>query len=211
MPVDLSMCHYRYRFSLVNGQLGGQIHCGRGLQQGDPLSFYLFLLVVNVLQNTLKGCTCWASKTSRHFPHPPLLSSTCIYAHSYVYGPPIPNQLENHFCLFWDTIRIQINYTKSYIFKLELTSDTQMHTALAILKCQVGPQPFTYLVIPLKNTKLVIREFLQLIDKVRHQLPAWKENNLLKGERLVLINVVLIAIPLHYMYFSLYQMGNQWN
>lgn len=82
--------------------------------------------------------------------------------------PPSLTNLKIIFLFLEILSEFKINYTKSYIFKLELTSHTQMHTALAIVKCQVGPQPFTYLVIPLKNTKLVIREFLPLIDKVRH-------------------------------------------
>lgn len=47
-----------YSAVLVNGCPGRWIKCKRGLRQGDALSPYLFLLVVDVLQQLVKQDIC---------------------------------------------------------------------------------------------------------------------------------------------------------
>jgi hypothetical protein len=41
-------------FVLINGTLAGFFHSSRGIQQGDPLSLLLFLVVMKVLSRLLK-------------------------------------------------------------------------------------------------------------------------------------------------------------
>ena len=49
------MCISTVRFFvLINGTLAGFFHSSRGIQQGDPLSPLLFLVVMKVLSRLLK-------------------------------------------------------------------------------------------------------------------------------------------------------------
>jgi hypothetical protein len=74
-------------------------------------------------------------------------------------------------------------------------NDTLMVT-MAILQCQQGTFPQTYLGRPLSNTKLRLSAFAPLIAKTDRYLAGWKATLLTPAGRVTLINAVLDGLPL---------------
>lgn len=76
-----------------------------------------------------------------------------------------------------------------------------MNRAVSILQCPPGSFPLKYLGIPLKPTSLSHADWMPLIDKVENRLASWKGRCLSRGGRLILVNSVLSALPLHFLSF----------
>ena len=66
-----------------------------------------------------------------------------------------------------------------------------------ILGCSTSTLLCTYLGLPLALRKKSVAQLQGLVDKVRDCLPLWKAALLPKSGRLILIQSVLCAIPVH--------------
>jgi hypothetical protein len=77
--------------------------------------------------------------------------------------------------------------------------DDAIHDIQQALQCRVKGFPQTYLGLPLSAHKLRLLAFAPLIAKVDRYLSGWRAILLSPGERLVLINAVLDALPTYAM------------
>lgn len=68
-----------------------------------------------------------------------------------------------------------------------------------LLGCPSGSFPCKYLGLPLTLRKQSAAQLSGLVDQLAGALPRWKAAKMLKSGRLLLIQLVLCAIPLHAM------------
>jgi len=105
------------------------------------------------------------------------------------------------FCSIELASGLKINLFKSSVILLADNQALQVQV-VAMLNCQVGTFPITYLGIPLRPGKFLHVDWQPLLDKTDKRLAGWKGVSLSRG-RLVLVNVVLTAMPLYMMSFTL--------
>lgn len=185
---------------VLNGVPGKWVNCKRGLQQGDPISPYLFIIVADVLQRLVRQA---ASQGALRHPIDPSLPCTVLqYADdTLILLEGDTNSLTRLKSILDDfslATGLTINFHKSTFVPLHIDASTA--TAMAdILGCQVSGFPQTYLGLPLTPYKLRVCDFQPLITKFDPYLEGWKARLLSTGGRLILVNAVLSNLATYYM------------
>ncbi len=95
---------------------------------------------------------------------------------------------------FSESSGLKINYNKSAIIPLNLTSEESGSLA-DFFTCTSQSFPLMYLGLPLSPKKLRRLDYLPLIEKLDSRLAGWKCSTLSRGGRLILLNSVLSGIP----------------
>lgn len=184
-------------FVLINGITTKDFKVDKGLLQGDPLSHFLFVLVMEVLTALVRK-----AKEVGEFR-----------------GFRVNEEEEIHMLQFADdTIIISERDTANIwsmkaIFRgFELMSglrinfnnrvgDWFLEATSTFLSCRVGSFPFKFLGVKVgenpKNTSM----WKDLISFLRRRLAVWRGNNLNRAGRVVLINSVLNVIPIYSLSF----------
>jgi hypothetical protein len=151
---------------LLNGGPGNVFHYRRGVQKGDPLSPLLFVLAVDLLQtliNKAKEMGLLRLPTSMgytlDFPIVQYADDTLLIMEACPQQLLVLKAILNTFA---DSTGMKVNYAKSSMFPINISPERLNHLA-ATFSYQVGSLPFTYLGLPLSNTKPTIQEFLTLV------------------------------------------------
>lgn len=182
------------RFSLVvNGGLVGYFKGKKGLRQGDPLSPYLFVIVIEVLSKLLDV----AAKTKIFSYHPKcqrtglthlaFADDLLIFTKGHVDSVVgVHKTLE----LFYKLSGLQINNTKCEIYSTGMD-----HGSLDVIHSLTGyalsSLPIRYLGVPLLTKRLTMRDCKPLIDKITARIKHWTSRFLSYAGRLQLIQSVI--------------------
>ncbi|KAL1331391.1 hypothetical protein AAHE18_12G181400 [Arachis hypogaea] len=149
----------------------------RGLRQGDPLSPFLFVLVVDVLYRMVgetvrnkKILPLVVGRDSIELSHLQFADDTILFC------PPEEETMKNY---------------KRLLRCFELMSG-------------LSTLPVKYLGIPSGANPRLVKTWKPIIDKVEDKLSLWKAKVLNRAEKLVLIKLVLNSLPVYYL--SLYKM-----
>lgn len=198
----IMVCVSTVSYSLnINGQTHGFFKGKRGLRQGDPMSPYLFTLVMKVLHlilirkiNEHDGfqyhTKCAAEKTVNLcfaddlilFCHGDPTSASIIMAALEEFKscsglvPSIPKST-----VFFCNVK---NYVKREI--------------LNILPFKEGVLPVKYLGVPLISTRLLHKDCKVLVERVKNRLNDWKNKSLSFVGRLQLIISVLSSMQVYW-------------
>lgn len=183
---------------LVNGRRGRRICHTRGLRQGDPLSPFLFLIVMEVLNSLLEQAELCGMLSP--LPGDLIKFRSSIYADDLViFLRPEPHDFA---CikeipeLFVGASGLLTNLDKCLISPIRCT-DESIAAVEEIFSCTLSPFPCKYLGAPLSVTSLKRTEEQRLVDAVAAKIPTWKANMLNTAGRLVLTKSTLSAIPVH--------------
>jgi hypothetical protein len=98
---------------------------------------------------------------------------------------------------FADSTGLKVNNSKSNMIPKNLAPKRLTHLA-ATFNCQVGSLPFTYLGLPLSDSKPTIQEYLPLVHQVERRLIS-TTMFLTQGGKLLMVNSVLSSLPTFYM------------
>lgn len=151
----IKFCVSTTKFSiLINGSPVGYFSSRRGLRQGDPLSPYLFLLVMEVLSQMIKTAvrSGWIKgfKMEGHSGNNIEISHS-LYADDTLLMCEADRNQVLHLSVvlfaFEAVIGLKINLAKSSMFSLNADSDINM--LADIMGCKVEKFPTTYLGLPL--------------------------------------------------------------
>jgi hypothetical protein len=96
-----------------------------------------------------------------------------------------------------DSTGLKVNYAKSIMVPINVPPERLAHLATTF-QCQTGSLPFTYLGLPLSNTKPTVQDCLPLVHIVERRLVS-TSIFLNQGGKLRLVNSVLSSLPTFYM------------
>ncbi|GJR19238.1 RNA-directed DNA polymerase, eukaryota [Tanacetum coccineum] len=190
---------------LVNGSPTAEFKFHKGLKQGDPLSPYLFILVMeslllsfnNIINADLfKGIRFDDSLTLSHL----------FYADDAVFigkwdRANILTIVRMLKCFFLAS-GLQINILKSKLMGIGVSNE-EVLAAANIIGCSTFSTPFSYLGVKVGMSPSRRKAWDEIIGKVSNRLSKWKIKTLSVGGRLTLIKSVLTSLPLYHM--SLYK------
>ncbi|RVW47226.1 putative ribonuclease H protein [Vitis vinifera] len=181
----ISLCVSSAKFSiLVNGVPAGFFPSTRGLRQGDPLSPYLFVMGMEVLdvfirraveEGYLSGCNIrGGSRTSLNISHLFFADDTIVFCEA-------SKEQVSHlsWILFWFEAAsgLRINLAKSEIIPVgEVEKILEMAAELGATSMWDGVE-----------------------ERVRRRLSLWKRQYISKGGRITLIKSTLASMPIYQM------------
>ena len=187
---------------LINGSPTIPFKLHRGLRQGDPLSPFLFDLIVETLNNVIEKATMsglWEGvEVSRGGPkitHLQYADDTIIFC------PPKREYLLNIkkiLILFQLVSGLQVNFHKSSLHGIHV-SESWLQSMASDLLCKVGDFPIMYLGLPIGGnaSKKVLWD--PIISRIEKKLATWKGKLLSIAGRITLIKASIASLPLYYM------------
>lgn len=190
-------CISTVRYSiLINGELHGNFYEKKGLRQGDPMSPYLFTLVMEYLSRMLAKM----AMNSEFWYHPrckELNLTHLTYADDLLIfcKGNVKSALLIKECLEEFSVQsgLHINLAKSQAFFGGLNTQDRSEL-LSLLNVQEGKLPFKYLGVPLSSKKWKGADYLPLIELLTKRFKSWASRLLSYAGRIELINSVIQSI-----------------
>ncbi|GJZ98249.1 RNA-directed DNA polymerase, eukaryota, reverse transcriptase zinc-binding domain protein [Tanacetum coccineum] len=188
-------CITSAKFSInVNGERVGYFKGGRGLRQGDPISPYLFTLVMEVLNLLIQKNIQDGNGFKYHFgcknlriTHLWFADDLLVFCHGDIESV---RTMKKSLDEFSSVSGLLPNMQKSTIFFGGLSSIEQQ-SILNIIPFSVGKLPVRYLGVPLLTKKISMNDCKPLINKVKTKVNDWKNKALSYAGRVQLIAAVL--------------------
>ncbi|GJV20379.1 RNA-directed DNA polymerase, eukaryota, reverse transcriptase zinc-binding domain protein [Tanacetum coccineum] len=185
----------KQHFSInINGERVGYFKEGRGLRQGDPISLYLFTLVMEVLNLIIRknieenaefkyyyGCK------KLEITHLRFADDLLVFCHGDCASVRIMKKSLDEFSSFSGLLP---NMQKITLFFGGLSNDEQQNI-LNIIPFSVGKLLVRYLGIPLITKQISINDCKPLVNKVKTKINDWKNKSLSYAGRVQLIESVL--------------------
>ncbi|GJY29953.1 putative RNA-directed DNA polymerase, eukaryota, reverse transcriptase zinc-binding domain protein [Tanacetum coccineum] len=181
----IQVCLHSARSSiLVNGSPTSEFSIKRGLRQGNPLSPFLFIMVMEGLHITMKNTVCLGLIRGDEIETLGHKISHLFFADDVVIISDWNNQDMGNIIhvlqVFFIASGLKINVSKSNVYGLGASSqdvkDMASHTG-----CGPGTIPFSYLGSPLRANMHLTANWQPLIDRFRAKLSAWKASTLSIG------------------------------
>jgi hypothetical protein len=188
---------------LVNGSPTTDFNVGKGLRQGDPLSPFLFLIVVEGLSGLM------SKAVDSNLFHGYKVSNNILF-HSLQFADDTIIVGEGNWDNLWmiKTILrsfeivsgLKVNFFKSKLYGINL-EESFLRASSSFLHCAVESIPFRFLGIPVGANPRRRATWIPIIESMKKRLSTWNGRILSIGGRVTLINSVLSSLPLYYFSF----------
>ncbi|GJW89182.1 RNA-directed DNA polymerase, eukaryota, reverse transcriptase zinc-binding domain protein [Tanacetum coccineum] len=189
-------------FSLcINGQSYGYFKGARGLRQGDPISPYLFTLVMEVLNLIMiknieedgqfryhAGCK------ELKVTHLCFVDDLMVFYHGDVHSLSLVKKSLNEFSKYSGLLP---NLKKSTIFFGSIKENLK-YDLLKVIPFSVGTLPMKYLGVPLLAKCLGVNDCRILIEKVKSRVGDWRNRFLSYAGRVQLITSILASMQTYW-------------
>ncbi|XP_016207262.1 uncharacterized protein LOC107647723 [Arachis ipaensis] len=192
---------------LINGSPSKPFKMEKSFQQDDPLSLFLFILVVDVLHRMLEEAVrngrlspLLVGRDHIELSHLQFADDTILFC------PPEDETIKNYKRLlrcFELMSGLSINFEKSSLISINY-DEQWVRRMCNVLGCKQDSLPVKYLGISLGANTRLVKTWKPVIDKVEEKLSLWKAKVLNKAGKLVLIKSVLNSLLVYYL--SLYKM-----
>ncbi|GJT17097.1 RNA-directed DNA polymerase, eukaryota, reverse transcriptase zinc-binding domain protein [Tanacetum coccineum] len=187
---------------LVNGSPTSEFSINRGLRQGDPLSPFLFILVMEGLHNAFADAVGNGLISGININNSSINISHLFFADDVIITTGWnARDLENIIRVlhvFYLASGLKINIHKSNIYGIGVNED-EVYNMASNAGCIAGNIPFNYLGLPIGSNMKSIASWKMLIDRFRSRLSTWKASLLSIGGRLTLIKSVLGSLGIYYL------------
>ncbi|KAF5815287.1 putative RNA-directed DNA polymerase [Helianthus annuus] len=196
--VCMTSVHYSVAY---HGNLYGFFKGERGLRQGDPISPYLFTLVMEVLNLMLIRRISAAEGFSYHWRCGKLnLTHLCFADDLFIFcGADVESVrvIKDTLDEFSYVSGLVPNMNKSDVIFGNVDERVQK-LILEVLPFRVGVFPMKYLGIPLSSKRLYQKDCKVLIDRVKGRINDWKVKFLSFAGRVQLVKSVLSSITIYW-------------
>ncbi|GJV03431.1 RNA-directed DNA polymerase, eukaryota [Tanacetum coccineum] len=186
---------------LINGSPTSEFQFFRGLKQGDSLSPFLFILVMETLHISFQRVVDAGMFVGINLSNVVSISHMFFADDVMFIGKWCDTNIStliNVLDCFHRASGLKINMSKSKILGLQVES-SKVREAAEKLGCLILRTPFTYLGTKVGDNMNRVLAWQEVIDKVKNRLSNWKMKALSIGGRLTLLKSVLGSIPLFYM------------
>ncbi|GJW48712.1 RNA-directed DNA polymerase, eukaryota [Tanacetum coccineum] len=216
----IQCCLHSSRGSIIiNGSPTDEFQFRKGLKQGDPLSPFLFILIMETLRcnwiqclRSSRGSILVNGSPTEEFqffkglkqgdPFQSLSLSHMFYADDAVFvgqwSDGNINTLIHVLDCFYSASGLRINMSKSKIMGVNVEDEKVKHAA-SKLGCLTLKSPFLYLGTKVGATMSRVSDWKEVVEKVKSRLSKWKMKALSIGGRLTLLKSVLGSIPIFHM------------
>nr|GEX73382.1 RNA-directed DNA polymerase, eukaryota [Tanacetum cinerariifolium] len=188
-------------YVLVNESPTPEFQFHRGLKQGDPLSPFLFILIMESLHLSFKKVMNAGLFTGISLDNS-LTISHLFYADDAIFvGKWDSSNLKiilKVFKCFHMVSGLKININKSKLMGFGMHSD-EVETAARYIGCATFIAHFSHLGVKVGGRMEKINSWDDVVSKVTSRLSKWKFKKLSIGGRLTLIKSALTSIPLYQM------------
>jgi len=184
---------------LVNGSPSEIFSPSRGLRQGNPLSPFLFIIMMEGLGEAIKQAKSAGkikglklTDNGQPLTHQQFVDDTMLQ------GIPIVQEASNYkffLKIFALASGMEVNLSKSKIFFFNTNIAIQKNIS-RILGFQRDFLPSKYLGVPLTAKPMLKSIWEPLINKLQDKVSKWTIRSLNLASRLVLTKAVLQAIPI---------------
>ncbi|KAJ0864335.1 putative RNA-directed DNA polymerase [Helianthus annuus] len=191
---------------LVNGSPTREFDCSRGLRQGDPLSPFLFVIVMEALSGIMKKAVSVGLFNGIKISNEGTSLSHLMYADDVIFIGDW--SLSNIFNLrrvlrcYYLVSGLRVNLEKCSIFGFGV-EDLEIQEMANLLRCKKGKLPFKHLGMLVGANMNLEKNWKSVIDIFKNRLSLWKAKTLSYGGRITLIKSVLNALPTYF--FSLFK------
>ncbi|GJR14561.1 RNA-directed DNA polymerase, eukaryota [Tanacetum coccineum] len=186
---------------LVNGSLTSGFKFFKGLKQGDPLSHFLFILIMESLHLSFKNVV--NAGLYKGIPiDDSLILSHLFYVDDVVFVGKWDKMnvttIVNVLKCFFLASGLKINLQKSKLMGIGFPHEDVLSAAESI-GCFIFTMPFNFLRVKVGDSMSRRSSWEETIDKLSSRLSKWKLKALSIGGRLTLIKFVLSSVPLYHM------------
>ncbi|XP_059664285.1 uncharacterized protein LOC132310063 [Cornus florida] len=186
----IHFCISSARFSiLVNGAPTGFFSSSRGLRQGDPLSPFLFLFVMEAFSRLMKKATelglLRGFRVGRDAVSQSEISHLMFADDTLVLCDANVSQIRYLRCiLIWFQVvsGLKVNVGKSVL--VPVGEVPEIETFADILGCRTGSFPISYLGLPLGAPSRCGGIWDPVVDRFERRLAGWKKQYLSKGGKI---------------------------
>jgi len=188
---------------LVNGAPAKPFFPTRGIRQGDPLSPFLFILMMEVLSWSIKSATTtWEIKGIKPFENFPTSTHQQFLDDTLLHGIPTVKEVKSHKRILdklGEASGAEINRSKPMILFFN-TNPTIERNLANILGFERKALLTKYLGIPLTEKSYKMSTWEGIINKLQDRVKTWMYRSLNLARRLILTKSVLQAIPTFMMF-----------
>ncbi|KAL2252008.1 UNVERIFIED_CONTAM: hypothetical protein Sindi_2323100 [Sesamum indicum] len=185
----------------LNGKPHGFFNGARGLRQGDPLSPYLFVLVMEILhleflqliEQDMQFTYHWKCEPARVFQLG-FADDLLLFCRADMDSVRVFKMGLDRFAE-WSGLRLNIQ--KSHLILSRSAQDRREHM-LAVLGFQEGHLPMRYLGLPLLSSRLSISDCQPLLSKIDAHTTGWEGISLSYAGRVQIIKSVLSTLSLYW-------------
>ncbi|GJZ37317.1 RNA-directed DNA polymerase, eukaryota, reverse transcriptase zinc-binding domain protein [Tanacetum coccineum] len=198
----IMVCLTTASFSIcVNGETHGFFKGKRGLRQGDPMSPYLFTIVMEVLNLMIKRQIRLDSRFRYHWgcskinlTHLCFADDLLMLCHGDLISASILRRALDEFSM---TSGLYPSMAKSTVFYSNVPGDVKEDIRLA-MPFREGELPVRYLGVPLTSKMLSIADCKVLVEKVKKRIFDWRNKSLSFAGKLQLVASVLSSLHVYW-------------
>ena len=189
---------------MLNVSLSNFFGSSRGIRQGDPLSLFLFDIVMEALSRMLDVAASAGQFSG--FSVGSMASTSLMVSHllfaddTFIFCDAEPTQIANLRAIlarFEEALGLSINLGKSELVLVGAVHNLEV--LVGLLGCRQSSLPLKYLGLLLGAKFKDLSIWNLILEKMEWRLAGWKRLYLSKGGKVTLIKSTLLSLPTYFL------------